>query len=745
MTQRNSVKKYIWSILLTLGFLNVVVAQSGLPPVYSIHTDSSFFTLDSTYFQILEDPTGAYTFEQVERSKAFYTDSPHNPNRRGHVYWMRMRVRNDLPHQLNLYLCNFNNDYIDMYWRDSSNRQQHLRAGYLVPESQISGHKGNREQTRLYFQLAPGQEITIYERAANVLWRYPVTYLVPQLQTEEGHIKSFFDRVQVNEGWKDDWFSGIGIGILILAVGYNLLIFFSTRERVYLYFCVCLLFFVVDRNTYYIQITFFPEYPYWFRLAANAFFIVFFVYFIQSVRQFIQPDQSLDRLNNVTSIALGGTLVLNLFQLLVFRYPIVPINNVIIALEISIRVVYVMVLIMTYRMMKRGVADARFVFIAIVPLFIWWCYTLLSNILGVYFDINLRNLQPDFFQYTESICLSWMIIFFSGALINRYNLTRRQVLQQAIEKEQYEKEREIERNRIMASQNERLEQQVQERTAELQQSLRTLRDTQNQLIQKEKLASLGELTAGIAHEIQNPLNFVNNFSEVSIELIDELRDEQQKKDRDEDLEHEILADIEQNLQKINQHGKRAGSIVRSMLEHSHASSGEKQPTNINDLVDEYVRLAYHGARAKDKSFNCELIINLSEKVPATLVVQQDIGRVLLNLFANAFFAVQEQKNKFITNPEYQPTVWISTELLPSERIEIRVKDNGTGIPDAIRQKIFQPFFTTKPTGQGTGLGLSLSYDIVTKGHGGELMVESIEGVSTEFIIRLPVVLIEPEI
>ena len=199
------------------------------------------------------------------------------------------------------------------------------------------------------------------------------------------------------------------------------------------------------------------------------------------------------------------------------------------------------------------------------------------------------------------------------------------------------------------------------------------------------------------------------------------------------------------MQKINQHGKRAGSIVRSMLEHSHASSGEKQPTNINDLVDEYVRLAYHGARAKDKSFNCELIINLSEKVPATSVVQQDMGRVLLNLFANAFFAVQEQKNKFITNPEYQPTVWISTELLPSERIEIRVKDNGTGIPDAIRQKIFQPFFTTKPTGQGTGLGLSLSYDIVTKGHGGELVVESIAGVSTEFIIRLPVALIEPEI
>lgn len=738
MTQRNSVKKYIWSILLTLGFLNVVVAQSGLPPVYSIHTDSSFFTLDSTYFQILDDPDGTYTFEQVERSTAFSYDSHYNSNRRGHVYWLRMRVKNDLPRQLNLYLCNFNNDYLDMYWRDSSNRQQHLRAGYLVPESQISEHEGNKERTRVFFQLVPGEEITIYERAANVLWHHPITYLAPQLQTEEDRIKSLFNDVRIKKSWKNDWFGGIIIGILVLAVCYNLLIFFSTKERVYLYFGVCLLFFVIDRNTFDIQLAFFSEYPYWFRLVANAFFIIFFIYFIQSVRQFIQPDQSLDRINTITTVALGATIVLNVLQLLVFRYPIVPIYYVIIVLEASFRVVYVLILVMTYRMMKRGIADARFVFIAIIPLFVWWCYTLLTNVLEIFFDVNVRKFQPDYFRYIESICLSWMIIFFSGALINRYNLTRRQVLQQAIEKEQYEKEREIERNRIIASQNERLEQQVQERTAELQQSLRTLRDTQNQLIQKEKLASLGELTAGIAHEIQNPLNFVNNFSEVSIELIDELRDEQQKPDRDEGLEREILSDLEQNLQKINQHGKRAGSIVRSMLEHSHASSGEKQQTNINDLVDEYIRLAYHGARAKDKSFNCELVIDLSGKVPATSIVQQDIGRVLLNLFANAFFAVQEQKNKSVANPEYQPTVWVSTDLLPSERIEIRIKDNGTGIPDAIKQKIFQPFFTTKPTGQGTGLGLSLSYDIITKGHGGELVVESFEGAGTEFIIRLPV-------
>ena len=266
-------------------------------------------------------------------------------------------------------------------------------------------------------------------------------------------------------------------------------------------------------------------------------------------------------------------------------------------------------------------------------------------------------------------------------------------------------------------------------------TLSELKATQAQLIQKEKLASLGELTAGIAHEIQNPLNFVNNFSEVSAELVSELEEEQQKPDRDPDLEAELLSDLKQNLQKITHHGGRASSIVKGMLEHSRTATGERQPTDLNALTEEYLRLAYQGIRAKDKTFNCELKTEFTPDLSKVDVVAQDIGRVLLNLYNNAFYAVQQRQRT--TPPEYKPTVRVSTKQFDNQ-VEIRVFDNGTGIPDAVKAKIFQPFFTTKPTGEGTGLGLSLSYDIVTKGHGGTLTVESVEGEGTEFVICLPV-------
>lgn len=267
--------------------------------------------------------------------------------------------------------------------------------------------------------------------------------------------------------------------------------------------------------------------------------------------------------------------------------------------------------------------------------------------------------------------------------------------------------------------------------------------TQNQLIQKEKMASLGELTAGIAHEIQNPLNFVNNFSEVSQEMIEEIQDERKKvqPERDENLQDELLSDLAQNIKKITHHGGRASAIIHSMLEHSRTSAGERQSTNLNALCEEYLRLSYHGLRAKDKSFNATLLTDFEATLPEMNIVPQDIGRVLLNLFNNAFYAVQQrQKESASTDKTYRPTVWVSAKALTKgSGAVISVRDNGTGIPDAVKDKIFQPFFTTKPTGEGTGLGLSLSYDIVTKGHGGEMRVESLEGEGTEFVIRLPVV------
>lgn len=383
--------------------------------------------------------------------------------------------------------------------------------------------------------------------------------------------------------------------------------------------------------------------------------------------------------------------------------------------------------------------NAVFTFMSIFAVF--FVLIILLSAFG-YFAMN--NYDPDK-ALMNSVGIPFMIIYLSvgpqlsvsGAIsfslakeFVKTNISLSQKLEE-IEKLSQEKQH------ILSTQNEYLEKQVNERTSELNQSLENLKITQNQLIQSEKLASLGELTAGIAHEIQNPLNFVNNFSEMSVELIEELKEERSKDkgkgERDEELENELLADIVQNLEKITHHGKRASSIVKGMLEHSRTSSGEKELTDINALADEYLRLSYHGLRAKDKAFNSDFQTDFDENLPQIKVISQDLGRVILNLINNAFYAVAQLSK---LSKDYKPLVVVTTKNIDNQ-IVITIKDNGAGMPEAVKAKIFQPFFTTKPTGQGTGLGLSLSYDIITKGHGGELKVESKEGEYTEFTIILP--------
>jgi len=299
------------------------------------------------------------------------------------------------------------------------------------------------------------------------------------------------------------------------------------------------------------------------------------------------------------------------------------------------------------------------------------------------------------------------------------------------------------------AQKESLEYLVAERTyeltlqkEELQKAIDELKSTQNQLIQSEKMASLGELTAGIAHEIQNPLNFVNNFSEVSVELCQELEEEIDKTEipeNDKEYIKGIIGDLSQNQQKITHHGKRADSIVKGMLQHSRTSSGEKEEVDINALADEYMRLAYHGLRAKNKEFNATLTTDFDNTIGKVEVLPQDLGRVFLNLFTNAFYAVSEKKRELSLSGNennYKPEVKITTKKFLN-KLYIRIEDNGTGMPASVKAKIFQPFFTTKPTGQGTGLGLSMSYDIITNGHGGSLDVATVEGEKTEFKITIP--------
>ena len=328
-------------------------------------------------------------------------------------------------------------------------------------------------------------------------------------------------------------------------------------------------------------------------------------------------------------------------------------------------------------------------------------------------------------------------------------LAEEQHRQQQIQQEQIEKENRLKQYGFIAGlailfliafilyrnnlQKKNVNMLLQSQKEKVESTLTELKSTQSQLIQSEKMASLGELTAGIAHEIQNPLNFVNNFSEVNTELIDEAGEEINKGNISE--VKLILNDIKENEQKINHHGKRADAIVKGMLQHSQASTGKKEPTNIDALVDEYLRLAYHGLRAKNKEFNATMKTEFDESIGNINIIPQDIGRVLLNLYNNAFYATNEKSKQHIKG--YDPTVSVNTKRV-GDKVEIKVADNGNGIPQKIVDKIFQPFFTTKPTGQGTGLGLSMAYDII-KAHGGELKVETKDGEGTTFIIQLPIV------
>ncbi|MBK8966005.1 MAG: histidine kinase [Lewinellaceae bacterium] len=390
--------------------------------------------------------------------------------------------------------------------------------------------------------------------------------------------------------------------------------------------------------------------------------------------------------------------------------------------------IYLIILATVYQL--RDYPPARQYAVALLPFAAVYVFnTLLNWIAPAIFETYRQYLGP-----AQAFSKLWLIGFGIYAFVQN-------------NKERKQRRKEEEQIRAAEARRAELEHLVTERTAELtsqketlEKALTDLKAAQTQLVHSEKMASLGELTAGIAHEIQNPLNFVNNFSQLSAELAAELLDEMGKTDPDQELVRELVQDLAQNQEKINHHGKRASNIVTAMLQHARTSTGKKEPIDLNELADEYLRLAYHGLRAKDKSFNAKMVTEFDPAIGKVELVPQDMGRVLLNLINNAFFAVNQKKNS--APDDYEPTVTVSTRLAGSaskknKRVEIRIRDNGTGIPENLKAKIFQPFFTTKATGQGTGLGLSLAFDIVTKGHGGTFEVDSTEGEGTVFLITIP--------
>lgn len=713
-------------LLLLLTVYCTAVAQQPAPSVYAIKSDSLPYTrLLHPYWQWLEDGSGKQNLEQV-RQLPFHTaikDSLqlHDDNRKK-IYWVRYLLHNTLARSVKITLCR-QMSRADIYLSDSIGHWQHQQTGSGVSWSQLSGQKQFREVS---FSVQPGHTVRIYERQA-FQPQTDVVVVGAGLRIgpdAPGRLADYYE-----DQLREATFQSFECGFFLVAAIITLLFYRISREPLYLHFslfglayCLAILIMVVFNN-------FFREYP-WVQFVSGILMWTFCFYFAWTfLARFYQLPQTCPRWYKVNSL-LGYS-----FLLLVFCWYAIPIPFTVI---VGMRIIFISFPVSSALSLFWGIfrtrENRRARLITALPfLVISICYVLLIVLLALlHAGDALTNEANAWGTGILSVCFLWMIVSFLWSLIGRFQQLQKRVLEETLQRERIERERELERAALVAAQKAKLEQQVNERTAELKQSLTELRQTQNQLIQSEKMASLGELTAGIAHEIQNPLNFVNNFSEVSVELLAELKEEAKAGRTDDVLD--IAGDLTRNLEKIHHHGRRADGIVKGMLEHSRAGSGVKEPADLGKLTAEYLQLSYHGMRAKDKAFNAVLVTHFDEDLRHIGLVPQDIGRVLLNLFNNAFYAIRQRQQTAAAG--YKPTVEVTVSQQDGQ-VQLSVRDNGTGIPDEFRDKIMQPFFTTKPTGQGTGLGLSLSYDIVVKGHGGQLDVQSVAGEGAVFTVTLP--------
>ena len=713
------------------------IGQSSFPPVYEIRSDSGITQLDDTYWQMLEDSSGIYTIDVITTlplSEKFHIN---NSKGKGvgyssvHEYWQRARIKNSAGKDIKIiFNCTFESQ-IDVFIYFPDGKQEHHVTGWKVPLNKRDTLF--RTKNAIDVNISNGQEVMIYKKVT-IDPRRKSNVFSFSLMSLDNFVKAVY--IDESDFTGDTWASFIA-GMLVLAFFINLFFFRIVKEKIYIYYAFFLLFeglwYLTQSNSYYVGVA--PEaYDYINYLLCNGacFFSVtqFVRHFLKTYKFYPYLDKAIIVLIIAHLFYFNSSLFTDFFTSYEWRGLSSLIQGIIFGL------LMVCLLIAFILPQKEKDKFTTLSIIAAIPVFlVWTClYTLASVYQFLYYHNNIQ--QPSFVRmllkdmfYTEMICVGWFVLLFSWILLQKYALLRKQLTLQALEKER-------ERSELMKEQKIILENQVEERTAALKQSIEELKSTQNQLIQSEKMASLGELTAGIAHEIQNPLNFVNNFSEVNKELLVEMKEEIEKGNMDE--VKAIANDVIDNEEKINHHGKRADAIVKGMLQHSRSSSGVKEPTDINALADEYLRLAYHGLRAKDKSFNATMKTDFDESIGNINIIPQDIGRVILNLITNAFYVVDEKKTlrQAQGDNSYEPTVSVTTKKI-ADKVEIKVADNGNGIPQKVLEKIFQPFFTTKPTGQGTGLGLSLSYDIV-KAHGGELNVETKEGEGCEFIISLPV-------
>lgn len=657
--------------------------------------------------QVLEDAGGKLSFDQVQSAAFQNAFKPSNKpilnfGFTESVYWLRFTFNNTASEALVFEIAHAFLPVTDLFYKDSTGKTIEMRAGYQIPL--------NEKIIRHHFQVFPlpkGKHVFYVKLISN---SHPIRARIYKEAVYD--IKTYRQRLVY----------GFYIGCLFFVILSNLFFYFSLRNRLYLFYAGIVVVYIS------------------YAAAVMDGFILYFIPHLDLMFWYITIPTIGVTLQMIYALVFLEVKKYNpvLYRLTVWLiayfalYMIIkfwlPLTTVLAINTVHALISFFMMGYLGYATGRRG---NRLGYYFALAYFIYFVLVLTE---ATYIQIG----KPVYFFELSHVSLATLIEAFilSFLLSKRFEFEKEETEKERHEAQVKLLEKTMENERIVREQNVTLEKRVEERTSELKNTVEELQSAQAQLIQSEKMASLGELTAGVAHEIQNPLNFVNNFSELNTELIADLKAEysKPKNERDETLEEDIIRDLEQNLEKINYHGKRADAIVKGMLQHSRVGAGQKEPANINRLCDEYIRLSYHGLRAKDKSFNANFKTDFDESIGKIDIVPQDIGRVLLNLFNNAFYAVNEKQKT--GRSEYKPTVSVQTKKL-NGKIEINVSDNGNGIPQHIVDKIFQPFFTTKPSGQGTGLGLSLSYDII-KAHGGEINVKSKAYEATTFIIHLPV-------
>ncbi|MBK9257850.1 MAG: hypothetical protein IPM42_20540 [Saprospiraceae bacterium] len=677
-------------------------------------SDTNDFINIADKVEILEDPEGIFSIDEVRDSSKDknFTRSDKvilNFGFTESVHWLRFNFDNTSNEPLILEAAHAFLPAIELYYRDENNVHMHLSAGYQISlNDKISKH---------HFQIFPLPKGNHEYYIRLISHSHPVPLRIYKSSVYD--IKTYRQRLVY----------GFYLGFMVFVILSNVFFYFSLRNKMYLFYAGIVIVYisyasaVMDGFILY----FIPKLDlmFWYVTIPTIGVPLQMIYALV----FLEVAKYSPKLFRFTKWLI---IYFAIYMVLKFWFPLTYV--------LAINTVHALIsfFVMGYLGYATGKKGNRLGYYFALAYFIYFILVLTE---ATYIQIG----TPGYFVELSHVALATLIEAFllSFLLSKRFEFEKEETERIKNETQKQLLEKTLENERIVREQNITLEKRVSERTEALNNSLQNLQHTQAKLIQSEKLASLGELTAGIAHEIQNPLNFVNNFSDVSKELLDEMKAEMDNGEMEE--AKKIADDVITNLEKINFHGKRADSIVKGMLMHSRTSSGVKELTDINLLADEYLRLAYHGLRAKDKSFNVNIESDFDNSLNKINIVPQDIGRVLLNLITNAFYALNEKKNLNLS--EYEPRIKISTKKVMNETnnhgnsnvstgIEITVSDNGNGVPDNIKEKIFQPFFTTKPTGKGTGLGLSLAYDIV-HAHKGEIKLESAEGEGSTFTLFLP--------